>query len=221
MSPIQNSPRCIMVHRQSGVTRLEDLASKKRFTLAINTGQPFAQFLKKKVNLDDVQIVNYGGNVAPFLEDLNYGQQAYSFSEPYVVQQQHGHPVCLMLSDIGFNAYTSALFTRRELIEKQPELVAKITRASIRGWAKYLAEPEPTNRYIHEQNSEMKPEILAFGAETLRPLCVPEGFDANRLGEMTTERWQLLISQMTEIGLLKPNSMSPADAFTVKFIGTK
>ena len=73
MSPIQDSPRCIMVHKKTGVTRLEDLARQKPFTLAINSGQPFAQFLKYKVNLENAQVVPYPGNVAQFLEQTNYG----------------------------------------------------------------------------------------------------------------------------------------------------
>jgi NitT/TauT family transport system substrate-binding protein len=219
MSPIQNSPRCIMVHKKSGLTRLEDLSGKKPFTLAINSGQPFAQYLKKKVNLEEAQVVPYPGNVSMFLEDPNYGQQAYSFSEPFVAEQQQGEPLCLMLSDIGFNTYTSVLLTRRELIDTQPEVVAKMTRASIRGWRKYLADPDETNKWIHEQNPQMGLEILAFGVKALRPLCLPEGFDENRLGEMTAERWQTLVEQMTEIGLLKPESMQSTDAYSLKFIG--
>ena len=218
MNPIQNSPRCIMVHKKSGLTRLEDLAKMKPFTLAINPGQPFAQFLKKKVNLDNIQVVQYGGNVAPFLEVANYGQQAYSFSEPFVAERQQSDPQCLMLSDIGFNTYTSVLLTRRELIEQNPDVVAKMTRASIRGWKKYLAEPEETNEHIHEQNPEMGMEILAFGAKALQPLCLPDGFDENRLGEMTADRWQTLVSQMTEIGLLKLDSVKANEAYTLKFI---
>ena len=220
MSPLQNSPRCIMVHKTSGITRLEDLAQKGKFTLAINSGQPFAQYLKSKVNLDAVQVVNYPGNSALFLEQTDYGQQAYSFSEPFTAEREKSDPLCLMLSDLGFNTYTSILIVRRELTDKNPELVTKMTRASIRGWKKYLAEPDETNKYIHEQNPEMGLEILAFGTKALRPLCVPEGFDKGRLGEMTAERWQTLVTQLTEVGLLKPGAIKAEDAFSLKFIQT-
>ena len=218
MSPIQNSPRCIMVHRKSGVTRLEDLAQQKTFTLAMNSGQPYAQFLKSKVNLDAAQVVPYPGNVAQFLEQADYGQQAYSFSEPFLAEREKSDPLCLMLSDIGFNTYTSVLLTGREQFEKNPELVAKMTRASIRGWKKYLADPDETYKRIHEENPEMGNEILAFGAKALQPLCLPEGFEEARLGQMTAERWQTLATQMTEIGLLKPGAVKAEDVYTLKFL---
>ena len=218
MNPIQNSPRCIMVHKKSGLNRLEDLAQRKPFTLAMNSGQPFAQFLKSKVKLDDVQVVPYPGNVAQFLEQQDYGQQAYSFSEPFLAEREKGDPLCLMLSDIGFNTYTSVLLAGRNTVEQKPELVAKMTRASVRGWKAYLADPAATNQHIHEQNPEMGLEILNFGVKALRPLCLPDGFDENRLGEMSADRWQVLVAQMTEIGLLKPGSVKADDAYSLKFI---
>ncbi len=218
MAPIQNSPRCIMVHKSEGIASLKDLAGRKPFTLAMNTGQPFAQFLMKHVNLADAQITSYPGNVAQFLLEPKYGQQAYNFSEPFVAEQQGGDPVCLMLSELGFNTYTSLLITRGELIEQQPELVAKMTRASVRGWKKYLAEPDETNKHIHEQNTQMGLDVLAFGVGVLKPLCLPKDFAEERLGSMTAERWQTLASQMTEIGSLPPDSVKPAAAFTLKFV---
>jgi len=221
MSPMQNSPRCIMVHKKSGLTSLEDLAKMKEFTLAINPGQPFAQFLKKKVNLDEVRVVPYQPDVAKFMEEPNFGQQAYRFSEPFVAEKQGGDPLCLMLSDLGFNAYTSVLLARREMIEQQPDIVARMTRASIRGWKKYLAEPDETNKHIHEQNPGMGMDILAFGAKALRPVCIPEGFDESRLGEMSADRWQTLVAQMIEIGSIKPDTVKAEDAYSLKFLEQK
>ncbi len=221
MAPIQDSPRCIMVHKSEGITKLEDLAGRKPFKLAMSAGQPFAQFLMKKINLDNAQVVPYPGNVVEFLLEPKYGQQAYSFSEPFDAERQGGDPVCLMLSDMGFNTYTSLLITRGELIEKQPELVAKMTRASIRGWKKYLAEPDETNRHIREQNSQMGLDVLVFGVKALKPLCLPKDFADDRLGEMTAERWQALVSQMTEIGSLPKDFAKPDAAFTPQFLNAK
>lgn len=221
MSPIQNSPRCIMVHKKSGLKRLEDLVQAKPFTLAINQGQPFAQFLMKKLSLENARVVPFPSGIAQFMDDPDYGQQAYSFSEPFLAEQLGGDPLCLMLSDLGFNTYTSVLLTRREMIEKQSDVVSKMTRASIRGWKKYLAEPDETNKHIHEQNPNMGLDILAFGVQALRATCLPDRFEESRLGEMSLERWQTLIAQMTDIGSIKPDSVKAEEAFTLKFLEAK
>jgi len=170
------------------------------------------------VDLTDIQIVAYPGNVVQFLSQPDYGQQAYSFSEPFVAEQKESDPVCLMLSEIGFNTYTSLLITRRELIDQQPELVAKMTRASIRGWEKYLSDPVETNQHIHTLNPEMGLEVLEFGVKALTPLCLPNDVSPVRLGQMSVERWKTLVEQMIEIGSLTDPMTKPESAFTTQFL---
>jgi NitT/TauT family transport system substrate-binding protein len=213
-APIQQSPRCIMVHKKSGIAKLDDL---KNMTLAINVNQTFFGYLKKKISLSDVRIVPYSASIAPFLEDERLGQQAYSFSEPFLAEEKGGDPLTLMVSDLGFNPYTSVLITRAEVIAKQPELVRRVVDACRLGWQKYLDEPEQTNGHIHSLNKEMGLEILAFGAKTLKPLCETGLTAPDRLGEMTAERWTILAEQLIESGALKPGAVDPAKAFDASF----
>ena len=122
-----------------------------------------------------------------------------------------------MVSDIGFNPYTSVLITRAEVIEKQPELVRRMVEASRLGWRKYLDEPEKTNERIHSLNNEMSLEILAFGTRTLKPLCEAGLSSSEKLGEMTPERWQTLVEQLVEAEALKPGAVDSTKAFDVRF----
>ncbi len=213
-APIQQSPRCIMVHKKSGITKFDDL---KDMTLAINVNQTFLGYMKKKLPLTNVQIVPYAGSVAPFLENDRFGQQAYSFSEPFLAEEKGSDPLNLMVSDLGFNPYTSVLITRAEVIEKQPELVRRMVDACRLGWRKYLDEPEKTNEHIHSLNAEMGLEILAFGTRTLKPLCETGLTAPDRLGEMTAERWSTLTEQLVEGGALKAGAVDPAKAFDRSF----
>ncbi len=214
-APLQQSPRCIMVHRKSGVTKFDDL---KDMTLAINPNQTFLGFLKKRLPLTNVRIVQYTGSTAPFLQDERMGQQAYVFSEPFIVQQQGAEPYNLMVADIGFNPYTSVLVTRGEVIAQQPDLVRRMVEACVLGWRKYLDEPAVTNEHIHSLNEEMGLDILKFGATTLKPLCEAGLSAPDRLGEMTLERWQTLAEQLVEAEALKPGSVDPAKAFDATFL---
>lgn len=215
-APIQTSPRCIMVHAAAGIESFDDLARQTDFTLAMSPGQPFAQFLKRRLKLDGLRQVPYPGNVSTFLQEKRFGQQAYSFSEPFVAKQGGADPKLLMVSDLGFNTYTSVLIAPANRIAKDPDLVQRLVRASARGWRKYLAEPQPTNDHIHQQNPEMGLDVLAFGVEALRPLCaVDEGAP---FGAMTAERWDALVRQMTEAGSLDPGQVRPEQAFTTQFL---
>jgi NitT/TauT family transport system substrate-binding protein len=215
MAPIQKSPRAIMVHHKSGIKRIEDLAN---VTLAVNSGAAWVQYLKKRVPLKNVRFVPYTGNVAQFLANENYAQQAYVFSEPFVAQQKGAEPDCLLVAETGYNPYTSLLVTNEELLTNQPEIVRKFVAASIRGWQTYLAEPDSTNRYLHEINPEMSPEILAYGVKALGPLCVDRLPDAGALGQMTAERWKTLLGQLVEANVIAADAVDPARAFTTEFL---
>ena len=213
-APIQQSPRCIMVHKNSGISKFDDL---KDMTLSINANQTFLGYLKKRLPLTNVQIVQYSGSVAPFLENERLGQQAYVFSEPFIAEQKGGDPLNLMVSETGFNPYTSVLITRAEVIAQQPELVRRMVEACRLGWRKYLDDPDQTNQHIHSLNKEMGLEILAFGTRTLKPLCETGLSAPDRLGEMTSERWTTLAEQLVEGGSLEPGKVDPSTAFDASF----
>ena len=121
-APLQQSPRCILVHKDSGIEKLEDL---KNVQLAISDSRPFAMWMKKKLPLTNVTMVPFSGQVGEFLLNDDFAQQGYVFSEPFIVTEKGGSAQTLMLSDIGFNPYTSLLVTRREFIRQKPDLVRR------------------------------------------------------------------------------------------------
>lgn len=218
MSPIQDSPRCVMVHADSGIESFEQLAMQEGYTLAMNPGQPFAQFLTKQLDLSKLTIAPYPGNVSQFLLDPKFAQQAYSFSEPFVAEQQGAKVRSLMVSDLGFNTYTSLLVAQGDRIKSEPELVRKMVAASIRGWETYLANPDETNALIHERNPEMPLDVLEYGVSDLQKLCRVTGEGAVPLGQMTAERWQTLFEQMVACGSLEAASIQISAAYTLEFL---
>lgn len=221
-APIQDSPRCILVHAESGIKRITDLGSVPGMTLGWNTSQPFAQYLSKKLDLSQLQMTKYAG-VGPFLLDKKYAMQAYNISEPFLAKQQGADPVVLMLSELGFNTYTSLLLTNSQTISENPELVRKVIRASQRGWSRYLTNPEETNQRIAELNPEMSVEVLSFGAEQLKSLChfgpeTQQALAEQSIGRMDSHRWQELVSQLEAIEMIKPGESPAENAFTNGFL---
>lgn len=212
-APLQRSPRCIMVHESSGI---EDLKQLQNVELAISDSRPFALWMKRKLPLTNVTMVPFSGQVGEFILKKDFAQQAYSFSEPFVAQEAGGDPKVLMLSDIGFNPYASVLVTTEDTIANQPDVVRGMVTASVSGWEAYLLNPTATNQRIHDDNDEMSLEALAFGAETMQPLCTST--DGQSLCGMTAERWQTLIDQIVEVGEIEANSVHAADCFDTSFL---
>lgn len=199
LAPLQTSPRCIMVHESSGIETLHDLSN---MTLGMSAGRAFALYMQKHLPMENVKLVGYPGSPAIFLNDESFGQQAYVFSEPFVAKQSGGDPKVLMVSDLGYNPYTSLLITTQKNLTENRDLIDRMVRASKKGWIKYLQSPADTNKHLHALNEEMGLDILAFGAETLRNLCLPENMPEEQLGQMTADRWQQLRDQLIEIELI-------------------
>lgn len=211
---LQTSPRCVMVHKSSGIEAWSDL---KDVTLAMGAGQPFTVYLQKNLPLTGVQVVPYTGSVASFLANDRFAQQAYSFSEPYVARQKGAEPICLLAADLGYNTYTSCLFTHEALVREQPEMVAKVVQAIRQGWHDYLGNSQATHARIESINSQMDSASLEFGLETLRPLVLTPGSSSAAIGQMDPERWSQLATQLVEMGLL-PKEQDPTKAYTTQFL---
>mgnify|MGYP000868860334 CR=1 FL=1 len=193
--------------------KAQSFADLKNMTIAMSSARAFAQYMRKKLPLEGVQIVPYQGSVTQFLLHENYAQQGYVFSEPFVIRQQGGDPKELMLRDIGFTPYTSLLVANEKTIAADPQLVKKMSDAARRGWQKYLDDPQSTNEKIHSLNPEMGLDILEFGAEAIKPLVIDEITEKNGLGHMAAERWQTLLDQLVETDQIDAGKVDAAAAF--------
>lgn len=199
LAPMQNSPRCIMVHSESGITRLDEL---QNVTLAVGESDTYVDFLKQALPLQGVTIVPYSGNVSRFVKDKNFAQQAYTTSEPFIAEEQGAQPRCLLVADLGFNPYAGMLVTRGAALREDEQLVSKMRRACLRGWQHYLESPDATHEVLLKLNDEMTPEALAYGVEQLRELCLPDEMPAEQLGTMNVERWNQLAEQLVQVGAI-------------------
>jgi len=215
MAPLQQSPRCLIVDADSDIQSFDDL---RNITMAMSSRATYSHFLRHHLPLDGVEIVGYPGNVAPLLQGRVQALQAYNFSEPFIASQQGMETRALMVSELGFNPYTSVLATRDRVIADDPELVERVVRASIRGWETYLEDPDETNRYINSLNSEMSMEILRFGVDTLEDLVLHGDALERGIGTMSPERWNTLSRQLVEIEVMPPTGPAPDTAWTGRFL---
>lgn len=210
LAPLANSPRCLLVHADSGIEKFEQL---QNVTMMLSREHAWAQFLIKKLPLDGVRIVPNSASLAPFLADPRAAKQGYIISEPFVAKKEGADVRSLLVADFGFNPYTSVLMTSDETISQRPELARKMIEASRRGWEKYLADPAATNQRIHELNPEMSLEILDFGVQAIKEYCIEPEFQPDNFGRMTIERWSTLVSQLEELEMLDPGAVAPASLF--------
>jgi len=196
----QTSPQGIMVHASRKLAKLED--AFRSGTLALETGLAYAAFLKNKFSWSGVKIVPYDGGVAHFLADPSFGQQCYVTSEPISAKKQGADPQVFLIADSGFNPYATVVITRRELLDKNPELVKSFVAATREGWKSYLADPKPTSELLHRLNPSLADDTLAAAAEAEKPLILSGDAEHLGVGAMTRARWEALASTLLSLKLL-------------------
>lgn len=247
LAPLQQSPRCLIVPADSGITRFDQL---RDLTIAMSSSAAWAEYLKSQLDFENVEFVPPGNAaLVRFLQEPRFAVQGYVFSEPFVVESQGGDPHCLMVSDLGFNPYTSLLICNEQTLDARPEVVRRMVSASLRGWQHYVRDPEETNARIHERNPQMSLESLAYGARALVPLCrdvassgtgeveqaVTSGADRDAAadespkaggpggalavtGAMRESRWAELIRQMESVGSIPAGRVGPRTCFRLDFL---
>ena len=215
MAPYQINPRCIMVHSESGIERIQDI---RNVTLALSPRPAFSHYLQTIYRFDNVRIVPYPGNVVQFLANGDFAQQAYVFSEPFIARKQGAKPRPLLVADVGFNPYASVLIATESTLSDSSEIARKMTAASLTGWRHYLQAPAKSNQYIHTLNPEMGLDILGYGANESVALVQDEVARADGIGTMSLERWETLTHQLEQAELIEPGSVDPATAFTLRYL---
>jgi NitT/TauT family transport system substrate-binding protein len=109
-------------------------------------------------------------------------------------------------------------FTTRDFARRNPDVVAKFVRASIRGWQEYLRNPGPTNAHLLQLNPALNPAQEAYTAQALRDGGFITGSDTSgvQVGRMTAERWHSEYDQLKSMGILHSN-FDPSTAYALKF----
>src|ERR1700733_14658894 len=134
----QKDPQVFLTHPESKVTKLQEL---KPLTLFVSKEgiSSYFQWLKSEYGFSEDKVRPYTFNPQPFLADRQSAMQGYVTSEPYAVEKSGAFkPHIFLLADYGFNTYSTLLETRREIIDKKPDLVQRFVDASIVGWYNYL-----------------------------------------------------------------------------------
>ncbi|MBQ0747657.1 MAG: ABC transporter substrate-binding protein [Marinobacter sp.] len=138
-------------------------------------------------------------DLSPLLNGQVQAWPGYVINEVISVQEK-GHEVNVISpEDYGINFYADTLFTRNDLMESDPELVKAFVRASFRGWAYALENPEEVARFGLKYSDKLNfdHELAMMNASI--PLLAPE---QPPLGNMTRMAWQNLQEQLLSLGFL-------------------
>jgi NitT/TauT family transport system substrate-binding protein len=215
----QKDPQVLIAH-PGKAERFEDL---KKLTLFVSKEgmASYFQWLKADYGFDGDKVKPYTFNPQPFLADKNSAMQGYVTSEPYAVETKgHFKPKVFLLADHGFNGYSTLIETRRDLVEKNPDLVQRFVNASMIGWYHYIyGDSRPGNELIKKQNPEMTDGLLAYSIAKMKEHGIVDSGDSLKLGigAITDARMKSFFDTMVRAGVVG-KSLDYRRAYTTQFV---
>jgi NitT/TauT family transport system substrate-binding protein len=219
----QKDPQVLIAHPDQGVDKFEDLKNLTLFVSQEGVATYF-QWLKADYGFKDSQVKPYTFNPQPFLANKNSAMQGYVTSEPFAIEKAAKiTPKVFLLADQGFSAYSTLIETRRDLVDKKPDLVQRFVDASIIGWYNYIYHDNSAgNALIKKQNPEMTDDLLAYSVGAMKKYGIVDSGDAPALGVsvMTDARMKDFLDEMVRAGVVKAG-LDYRKCYTLQFVGKK
>lgn len=216
----QKDPQVFLTHPNPKVTKLDDL---KPMTLLISKEgvSSYFQWMKSELGFSESRVKPYTYNAQPFIVDKNSAMQGYVTSEPFVVEKQAGFkPTVMLLADYGFDGYSTLIETRRDLVDKKPDLVQRFVDASMIGWYNYLyGDNKAANDVIKKLNPEMTDELLTYSISKMKEYGIVDSGDTLKdgIGAMSEARVASFFDKMSRAGVVK-RDIDYRKAYTLQFI---
>ncbi len=215
----QKDPQVFLTHPEVKITKLEDL---KPLTLLVSKEgvTSYFQWLKSEYGFSESKVKPYTFNPQPFIVNKQSAMQGYVTSEPYAVEKAAGFkPNVVLLADYGFNAYSTLIETRTEIVDKKPDLVQRFVDASVIGWYNYLyGDNKPGNAMIKQLNPEMTDELLAYSVAKMKEYGIVDSGDTLKdgIGAMTDARVASFFDKMVRAGVVR-RDIDYRQAYTLRF----
>ncbi len=216
----QKDPQVFLTHPEAKVGKIEDL---KPLTLLVSKEGivTYFQWMKSRYGFSESKVKPYTFNAQPFIVNKDVAMEGYVSSEPYAVEKAAGFkPDVLLIADYGFNAYSTLIETRRDMVDKKPDLVQRFVDASIVGWYHYLyGDNSAGNAMIKTLNPDMTDELLAYSVAKMKEHGIVDSGDTvkNGIGAMTDERMADFFDKMVRAGVVK-STIDYRQGYTLRFV---
>jgi NitT/TauT family transport system substrate-binding protein len=216
----QKDPQILMSHPGVGLDKWDEL---NKATAIVSKGAltSFYAWLRVAYGFKDENVKPYNYNSATFIADKHSIQEGYVTSEPYEVEKEGGFkPNVFLLSDYGYSSYATTIVTRRELVEKKPDVVQRFVDASAIGWYHYLyGDNAKANAAIKHDNPEMTDGQIEYSVSKLKEYGIVDSGDTLTMGigAMTDARVKDFFDKMVKAGLVKPDT-DYKKAYTLQFV---
>ncbi|HEY4580979.1 MAG TPA: ABC transporter substrate-binding protein, partial [Candidatus Acidoferrales bacterium] len=210
----RRSPRVFIALADSGISRPQDFVGK---TISIGSGgRPLLDTMMKKVGIqpDQYSVVES----IPGLEDLYSGKvqvRSVFLNNEVLTARAAGYKINVIYpDDYGVHFYADTLFTIDDLIAKEPEVVLRFLRATLKGWTYAVENPGKVGALVQKYKPEADAALESDKMMASLPL-VNTGEDF--IGWMKPEVWAGMEKTLREQGVLT-NTLDVEQVYTLQYL---
>ncbi len=130
----QKNPYTYVSLEGSGIERPQDLVGKK--VMVVHDAEIQHQALLRKLGIDpeDIEHIPYERDVAPLTTGQIDAQLVYRTGLGLAYDETGYDLNWMWVDDYGIHLYADTIITHEDLIQRDPELVERFLRATLRGW---------------------------------------------------------------------------------------
>ncbi len=202
MGVMNKSPYTISARADSGVKKLKDLEGRIIAATAGEPGLPLLQAIWKVNGIDGgkVRILNVDGpgKIVAVLEKRADALLAGIENQVIILRHRGVEQVVFHYPDVGVNTLGLTIHAKREYVQKNPDLIRRFVRATIRSFQAAMENPEASV----EAGMKVKPGVdRRLTLDQLKaslPLVYSLHDDRKRLGWMSPKDWEDTLSLMKE-----------------------
>ena len=198
---MQRDAQGILFHEENPVRTLRDLAGK---TIMAGAGSVWIELMQKRLGIQ-FNLMPLVGDLARFMSDPQFVQQCFVTNEPYFARQRGAKVGALLIAHPGYEPYR-VIMTSDEFAAKNPEIVRKFVRASLRGWIDYLTgDPAPADALLKALRPDLTVVFLAYCRAAMRDYQLVLGDPARgeKMGQLTPERLATQLKLLRELGAIE------------------
>lgn len=153
------------------------------------------------VDSKTLKVVNIDGSArVPMLAARKVASvDQFIMSEPAIRRAvTDAKPKCLFLGDYGLDIYSNSIGTTEEYLTKNPDVVKKFVRASLRGWQYALANPKEAAQIQIQYVKALNPDIVAEEVEILKRIAVTPEVEKKGFGTVSADTMKRTVDFMNK-----------------------
>ena len=225
MGILQESPMVIVSLKETGITKPSDIPGR---TMAGTPGSSpelmFPAFCKiNKIDCSGVSIVQVDipSKVAALLTKRVQATFVYAVTQVPMIEAQINGPINVIhYSDYGLNLLSNGIVANSEMIEKNPDLVQRFVRATLKSWKYAIEHKDEAIASLAKVTDKPPAPVASKQLDITMSLLATPRTKGKPLGWMSEDDWKETIAYLEEYGGVV-KGLAPDKIFTNKFVEAK